>query len=115
MNILEDRIRALRERWAQTLPDRVASIEGMLTHAAECGCDRAELLRQFHSLAGTASTFGYDDIAALAWDAEYFLSMPSVPEVTPAEVEHLVAGLVDLETVVRRHVEVGTFEGGGVV
>jgi chemotaxis protein histidine kinase CheA len=124
MNILEDRIRALRQRWAQTLPDRVASIGGMLMHAAECGCDRAELLRQFHTLAGTASTFGYEDIATLAWDAECFLSTPSAPEVTPAEVEHLVSGLVDLETVIRRHVEVGdestragwsTFEGGGVI
>ena len=124
MNILEDRIRALRERYAQTLPDRVASIGGMLMQAGQQGCDRAELLRQFHTLAGTASTFGYEDIAALALDAERFLSTPSAPEVTPVEVEHLISVLVDLETVIRRHAGAGdgsprtpwsTFEGGGVV
>jgi chemotaxis protein histidine kinase CheA len=123
MSILEDRIRALRQRYAQTLPDHVASIGRMLTQG-DRGCDRAVLLRLFHTLAGTASTFGYEDVATLAWDAECFLSTPSAPEITRAEAEHLASGLVDLETVIRRHVVAGdetsraewsAFEAGGVI
>jgi HPt (histidine-containing phosphotransfer) domain-containing protein len=123
MNTLEERIRELRQRYAQTLPDRLASIAGMLMQAGERSIARTELLRQFHTLAGTAGTFGYEDIATLAREAERVLSSAQAPDVTPEEVECLVAGLVDLDAALRRHVEIGgwhgstwsTFEGGGVV
>ena len=123
MNALEDRIRELRQRYAQTLPDRAASIGRMLMQAPQRNITRAELLRQFHTLAGTAGTFGYEDIAALAREAERVLSSAQAPDVTREEVERLVSGLVDLDVAIRRHLDAGgsygpvcsTFEGGGVV
>ncbi|MDP9194096.1 MAG: Hpt domain-containing protein [Acidobacteriota bacterium] len=129
MNALENRIRELRQRYAQTLPERLASIArtliqaGEAMQAGETNIPRAELLRQFHTLAGTAGTFGFEDIATLAADAECILSTASVPYVTPGEVERLASRLLDLDAALRRHLEgVGshgaawsTFEGGGVL
>jgi len=133
MNALENRIRELRQRYARTLPDRLASVArtliqagetmqaGETIQAGETNIPRAELLRQFHTLAGTAGTFGFEDIATLAGDAECLLSSASALYVTPDEVERLASGLVDLDIAMRRHVDTAgsrgtawsTFEGGG--
>jgi chemotaxis protein histidine kinase CheA len=104
MEALEQRIRELKQRYALTLPDRVASIGNLLLQAGEQAVVRAELLRQFHTLAGTAGTFGYNDVAALACEAEGLLSSVATPEVTPDEVEHVACRLVDLDEVIHRDV-----------
>ena len=123
MNALEERIRELRQRYALTLPDRVASIGNLLTQAGERNAARVELLRQFHTLAGTAGTFGYQDLATLAWEAECILSCASSPDVTPEEVERVSSRLADLDEALQRHLAAdggspnvvwSTFEGGGV-
>lgn len=90
---------------------------------SERDISRAELLREFHTIAGTAGTFGYADIAALAWEAECILSSASEPEVTPDEVEHVAARLAALDQAVHQYLQYdgspdtvwSTFEGGGVV
>src|SRR5437879_3747049 len=55
----------LRERFLRGLPQRLESItEALRTRAVR------DLERGFHSLAGTAATYGYPGVAALAADGE---------------------------------------------
>jgi diguanylate cyclase (GGDEF)-like protein len=56
----EEKLAALRERFARSLAGRLDAIE-----AAVAG-DGSELERLFHTLAGTAGTFGFRAISALA-------------------------------------------------
>lgn len=124
MDALEERIKGLRERYARTLPGFVAEIRKLMVQASERKVPRADLLRPFHTLAGTAGTLGYEEIATLAWETEHILCSNSAPEVTADELRQLTARLADLEAVLGRHLEAadGTrdttwsaFEGGGVV
>jgi chemotaxis protein histidine kinase CheA len=99
MNQVQERINELRQRYMRTLPDRVATIGGMLMHST-----RAELLRQFHTLAGTAGTFGYDDVAVLAGEAERTLSGAGpATAVTRAEIQDVAFCLADLDHAIQQH------------
>jgi chemotaxis protein histidine kinase CheA len=119
MDALEKRIKELRQRYAQKLPGLVAEISTLMMRKAP----RAGLLRQFHTLAGTAGTFGYEEITTLAWEAEYILSSSPAPEITPGELGQLTSRMVHLQEVCRtlevidesRDNTWSTFEGGGVV
>jgi HPt (histidine-containing phosphotransfer) domain-containing protein len=62
---LEQAIGSLRERFLQGLPSRLDAI----TTALESPAAR-EVERGFHSLAGTAATYGLYGIAAIAGEAE---------------------------------------------
>src|SRR5689334_16879701 len=66
---VEEKIRALRDRFIHGLAGRVAGIETELAQMAGNGSAMA-LERQFHTLAGTAGTYGLDRIAGLAADGE---------------------------------------------
>jgi chemotaxis protein histidine kinase CheA len=120
MKALEERTKELRQQYARTLPRFVAEIGRMMVVKVP----RADLLHQFHSLAGSAGTFGYEEIATLAWEAEHILSSNSAPEITPGELGRLTSRMVHLTEVLSRTLEVvdespnatwSTFEGGGVV
>lgn len=56
----QEKLAALRQRFALSLPGRLDAIEAAL------GGDASELERLFHTLAGTAGTFGFSVISALA-------------------------------------------------
>jgi diguanylate cyclase (GGDEF)-like protein len=66
---VEERIRVLRDRFVCGLTVRVAGIEAELAHMADDG-SAMELERLFHTLAGTAGTYGLDRIAELAAHGE---------------------------------------------
>lgn len=67
---LQTHLLALRAKFAQNLPDRVAAISESLRKRQEGDDTEAEgtLDRHFHNLAGTAGTFGFFAIAAAAAD-----------------------------------------------
>lgn len=122
MNLLEERIKGLRQRYARALPGYLAEIRELMVQASEVS--RAALLRPFHTLAGTAGTFGCVEIASLAWEAEGILSSNSASNVSGEELEQLTSRLMDLEEALRRQPDSddgspdtvwSTFEGGGVV
>ena len=61
----------LKQRFVQTMPNRIAAIASTLEGRfdAEPGVmDRLE--RQFHTLAGTAGTYGLNAVAATAFEGE---------------------------------------------
>ncbi len=66
---VEEKIRALRDRFVHGLAGRIAEIDAELAHMAGNG-SAAALERQFHTLAGTAGTYGLDHIAELAAQGE---------------------------------------------
>lgn len=124
MDALEERIKELRQRYALTLPGIVAKICRLMLQPNERSVPRADLLHQFHTLAGTAGTFGYEEIATLAWEAECILSSSPASEVISEEIGQLTSLLMDLDEALRRQLDGedgsrstgwSTFEGGGVV
>lgn len=62
---VEHAIGALRERFLQNLPSRLDTLAASLERPAA-----REIERGFHSLAGTAATFGLYGIAAVAAEGE---------------------------------------------
>lgn len=99
---IEQRITELRHRYTLSLPDRFAAIRGAFLGDA-MNLPRTDLLRRFHTIAGSAATFGYDDIAALAADAECILSAATLPAVTPGEAAYLTSCMTGLEKALQRH------------
>ena len=125
MNALEERIKHLRHRSARPFPGLVAEIKGLVTQASDLTVARADLLAPFHTLAGTAGTFGFEEIAAVAWESECILASSAAPEITAGELEQLTARVVQLEEALHRQLQSVDespddttwvpFEGGGVV
>jgi HPt (histidine-containing phosphotransfer) domain-containing protein len=101
---LEQRIRELRHRYVLSLPDRIAAIAGAVIDDAG-KIARADMLRRFHTIAGSASTFGFDDIATLAGQAESALSAASVPEVTPGETAYVTSCVAELRNALDRYLD----------
>jgi HPt (histidine-containing phosphotransfer) domain-containing protein len=99
---IEERITELRHRYTLSLPDRFAAIRGAFLDGT-LNLPRTDLLRRFHTIAGSAATFGYEDIAALAADAECILSAATLPAVTPGEAAYLTACVTGLEQALQRH------------
>jgi HPt (histidine-containing phosphotransfer) domain-containing protein len=102
---LQQRIEELRHRYVLSLPDRIAAIAGAVIDDAR-KLARADMLRRFHTIAGSASTFGYEDIASLAGQAESALSATSVPEVTPGEAAYLTSCVAELRNALHRHLDI---------
>lgn len=73
MSAVEERIRSLRERFAQALPGRVADLRRTwirLNADPTSAVLRQELTRQLHTLGGTAGTYGLSYVAGLAVEGE---------------------------------------------
>jgi|GEM_PF-2715839 len=68
---LESRLTQLRQRYTSSLPERLASI-GETLEDCEHGVQDSgtRLNRQFHTLAGTAGTYGLLTIATMAAEGE---------------------------------------------
>ncbi len=69
-------LRELRAEYVRKSPDRLAEIEALLARAGENPSDRetlAALRLRFHSISGTAGTFGFPEATALGRAAESLL------------------------------------------
>lgn len=66
---IEEKIRVLRDRFVHGLAERIANIDAELREMAGNGSAMV-LERHFHTLAGTAGTYGLDRIAELAGEGE---------------------------------------------
>ena len=67
--VFERRLQDLKQRFVQTMPDRIEAIASTLSGCS--GTDRTSVLeRQFHSLAGVAGTYQLNAIAAVAAEGE---------------------------------------------
>lgn len=75
-NSILDKLRELRDDYTKMLPQKISSIEGLWKSLLEDEWDRehlATLHRYTHSLAGSGSTFGFDNISdsARTLDTEF--------------------------------------------
>ena len=73
MSAVEERIRSLRERFAQALPARVADLRQTwirLNANPASATLKREFARQLHTLGGTAGTYGLTNVAGLAVEGE---------------------------------------------
>lgn len=75
---LEQAIAGLKERFLRGLPARLDVIDNALQSSAA-----ADVERGFHSLAGTASTYGLLGIAAVAAEGEYLCASGLEDDVLP--------------------------------
>ena len=89
--------RALRTRFIARLPERIADIE---LHGAACasGDPRDALKTLFHiahNLAGSGATFGFDQLASAAREAEASIetAMKSAPPLAAATAAHMADSL----------------------
>lgn len=73
MSAVEERIRMLRERFNESLPDRVADIRRSwmrLSANPELPALHEEFARRLHTLGGTAGTYGLMNVAGLSVEGE---------------------------------------------
>lgn len=73
MSAVEERVRMLRQRFTESLPDRVAEIRRSwmrLRANPELPALFEELARQLHTLGGTAGTYGLMNVAGLSIEGE---------------------------------------------
>jgi diguanylate cyclase (GGDEF)-like protein len=89
---VEEKIRVLRDRFVQGLAGRVVTIDAELGEMAANGSAVA-LERHFHTLAGTAGTYGLDRIAELAAHGEEICSDPIVDAGAMRSLHAIVADL----------------------
>ncbi|UCE89941.1 MAG: diguanylate cyclase [Pseudomonadota bacterium] len=86
---VQARLAALRHDYAQKLPGRLAAIAGnwqRLCNDAHDAVTLDSLIHQCHKLAGSATTFGFPDVTALARDVEHLLRVVQSGEHTLIEV-----------------------------
>jgi len=69
ISTIQTKLFALRERFLSLLPARIDDLSRMLENVRDDGTLR-DLMRRFHSIAGTAGTYGLDDVSALAAEGE---------------------------------------------
>ena len=68
---LKGRLFDLKQRFVQTMPDRIAAIASTLSACVEGGKEVSDRLeRQFHTLGGTAGTYDLHAVAAAAFEGE---------------------------------------------
>jgi len=73
MLAVEERIQMLRERFAESLPERVVQLRRTwirLCASPSNGETQQDFERQLHTLGGTAGTYGLNQIAGLAVEGE---------------------------------------------
>lgn len=89
---LEQKIRALRDRFVLGLSSRVAKIDEELARIAGDG-STAALERHFHTLAGTAATYGLERIAEIAARGEEICIDQIIDDRATRDLHALVAEL----------------------
>jgi diguanylate cyclase (GGDEF)-like protein len=89
---VEEKIRALRDRFVMGLAGRVAAIDEELAHVAVDG-GTAALERHFHTLAGTAGTYALETVAELAARGEEICCDQMVDDRATRELRSIVDGL----------------------
>lgn len=68
---LKGKLFDLKQRFVQTMPDRIAAIASTLAVCVDRDQEATERLeRQFHTLAGTAGTYDLNAVAAAAFEGE---------------------------------------------
>jgi len=68
---LQGRLFDLKQRFVQTMPDRIAAIASTLADYVEGDGEMTDRLeRQFHTLGGTAGTYDLHAVAAAAFEGE---------------------------------------------
>ena len=71
MDQFKGRLIELKHRFVRTMPDRIAAIASTLAVAAAGdGEATARLEREFHTLAGTAGSYGLNAVGAAAFEGE---------------------------------------------
>lgn len=73
---VQTQLQALRERYSEALPQRLSHIDAHWQQLCRNGWSEAlaqALLRELHSLAGGAATFGYPELGQTARAMEYQL------------------------------------------
>ncbi len=94
--VLSERLRALNLRFRNGLPNRLAVIVQLVAAVDASRVD--ELIRHFHSLAGTAATYRLYEIAELAAEAqalcEEYAVGPALHAVI-AELDHAISKVTD--------------------
>ena len=94
---LSERVRTLRMRFRNGLPDRLATIQRLLATVDAARVDQLALL--FHSLAGTAATYQFYEMAELAADAEALCGEYSIGPTLFAivdDLENAVSEIIDV-------------------
>ncbi|HEX3582872.1 MAG TPA: diguanylate cyclase [Thermoanaerobaculia bacterium] len=89
---VEEKIRALRDRFVSGLGDRIAEIDQELAQMAGNG-SAAVLERKFHTLAGTAGTYGLERVAELAAEGEEICCDQIVDQTATQALHAIVADL----------------------
>ena len=70
---IQQRLQQLRAQYAAKLPDRIASLEQqwLALNLADTASKQYEtLVREFHSLAGSGSSYGFPQVSTLAREIE---------------------------------------------
>jgi len=95
-----ERLRALQQRFADRLPDRLAELQRAAqaaTGSTRSSAERAELHRLLHMLAGSSGSFGFVSLGACARRGEELLRHPGHDVgAVDASVQAIVAELGDL-------------------
>ena len=76
-NSQREELEAIRERFALKIPEKIRAIEQAAELLASGAMDPGaveELCRLAHGLAGSAATFGLDQVAAAAWELEALMA-----------------------------------------
>lgn len=79
MSLVTQKIEELRQRFLRALPERVASISDTWARTrinTGSAMSRRELTTRLHALAGTAATYGLEDVSELAREAEMISETP---------------------------------------
>lgn len=92
-NEIAERFAALRGRFVGDLPSRLRMILRSLQQAGRDGADASDLERLFHTVAGTAATFGLTAVAALALEAEEVCAGGCADEPTRAYLAMVIADM----------------------
>jgi len=92
---------ALSEQYRASLSEKLSHIDqiwAMLSGGSTAAAPMATLLRELHTLAGSAKTFGLPEVSEAARAAEFFIepyclvgALPAVPKLM--EFEHLLTEL----------------------
>jgi HPt (histidine-containing phosphotransfer) domain-containing protein len=75
---LKRRLLDLKQRFVETMPDRIAAIASTLSDCVAGGGEATDRLeRQFHTLGGTAGTYDLHAVAAVAFEGEEACTEPN--------------------------------------
>jgi HPt (histidine-containing phosphotransfer) domain-containing protein len=68
---MDDRLKALYSRYRDALPERLGRLDGLLAEARGGSADSLKaFVADLHKLAGTAGSFGFDELGTAAGSLE---------------------------------------------